>query len=71
MMKFGRNDFNWHEGKENWDKFCGSVVMFNIESFQPFMKRKTLDNKDMEMLEALEEMVKMMREYAEKIEHKN
>ena len=67
MMKFGRNDVSWREGKECWDKFCGSVVMFNIESFQPFMKRKTLDTKDMEMLEALEEMVKMMREHADKI----
>ena len=71
MMKFGRNDFSWREGKENWDKFCDSVVMFNIESFRPFMKRKTLDNKDMEMLEALEEMVKMMREHAEEVERKN
>ena len=70
-MKYGYNDYKWHEGKENWNKFCGSVVMFNIESFQPFMKRKTLDNKDMEMLKALEEMVKMMKDHANEINKKN
>ena len=70
-MKFGYYDSSWREGKSTWDKFCSSVVTFNRESFQPFMRRKTLDNKDMEMLEALEEMVKMMREHADKINKQN
>lgn len=70
-MKYGYHDYSWREGKESWTKFCNSVVMFNIDGFQSFMRRKTLDNKDMEMLEALEEMVKMMKEHAEEITRKN
>lgn len=70
-MKYGRNDYSWREGKESWTKFCNSVVMFNINGFQSFMKRRTLDDKDIEMLEALEEMVEIMKERAEEIKHKN
>ena len=64
-MKYGYNDYKWNEGCENWDVFCREVTNFNADLFQPFMKRKTYDEKDEQMWNAFLEMVEMMKEHRE------
>ena len=64
MKKYGFNDYEWNNGCECWNKFCQGVTLFNLNVFIPFMKRKTMDKKDVKMLEALAEMVTMMIEHA-------
>ena len=70
-MKYGYNDYEWCEGCESWNKFCGEVRMFNINCFQNFMKRKTFDEKDEKMLNALNEMVEMMNAHKNEMVRKN
>lgn len=64
MKKYGFNDYEWNDGCEVWDNFCKGVTLFNHNVFIPFMKRKTMDGKDIKMLEALTEMVVIMNEHA-------
>lgn len=66
-MKYGYTDRNWNENTAEWDKVCSAITMFNREGFQNFMNRKTCDEKDIYMINCMEEMVAMMKRHAEEI----
>lgn len=69
-MKYGFNDYEWNEDCGGWDKFCRAVTEFNYEGFIPFMRRKTIDEKDEKMLKALKEMVEMMESHKDEMKKK-
>lgn len=66
-MKYGFNDNEWMDEIRGGSKVCKDVINFNTQAFVPFMKRKTLNEKDLQALENLFEMVEMMKNHVEKI----
>ena len=64
-MKYGYNDYEWHEEVSANDKFCNAVVMFNIDGFRSMMHRKTWSANDEHYLKCLNEMVAMLNEKAD------
>ena len=69
-MKYGYNDYKWNENCDSWNAFCSAVSEFNNKGFLGFMKRKTYDEKDEKMLNALKEMVEMMEEHKKEMKKK-
>ncbi len=66
-MKYGYNDNSWKEELYRGSKVCTETINFNMKAFIPFMQRKTLTETDMKAIEALAEMVEMMKAHAEEI----
>ena len=64
-MKYSYNNNEWMEEIRGGSKICKDVINFNVNTFNAFMKRKTLSDTDLQALENLFEMVEMMKAHAE------
>lgn len=69
-MKYGYHDDAWRDEIRPNDNFCSKVILFNIDCFQPTMRRKTWSEIDEHYLKCLTEMVAMLNEKAESFRNK-
>lgn len=68
-MKYGFYDFDWFNGLDD-SKIGTKIVCFNRDCFLPFMKRKTISQHELKILESLTEMVEIMNDHVKEMKIK-
>ena len=66
-MKYGFKDYTLYNINKSGSKFNNAVQLFNADGFQSMMKRKSVYDDEIEMFEALKEMVAMMEEHINEV----
>ena len=70
MLKYGWNDIEWDkiiEEHPSGTPFSTAILNFNAKGYLSIMKRKTIDENEKILFNALKEMVDLIDEHIKKI----
>lgn len=73
MLKYGWNDAEWDKVVEehiSGTPFSRAILDFNSRGYSSIMKRKTIDENEKILFNALKEMVELIDEHIKEIEKK-